>query len=574
MTAAKSSYIKAAAFIITMSLSPALHAQVDDSFDAFIDEANADFDSFLREEEESFADFLRDPWREFASEQPVERPARPEPVEPPAYDAADHPETEQPASITIGEIFKLNRVSGDGAPTITVIDAARLDFGSPHAPTGKGGGTVTVRRDTVLATMPAGQTPADAPAPTPDDTDDAAPSGQVTEAGTQRQTVTAPTTPRPSATPASATAPDIPARLSSPADGRLRIAFGGTGLWMTDAFRDVRLPDGTSEDDVADAYEALLKSPYRTLIDECKEVARAMSLNGWGYNSLVGQVAAAMTSDDDRRVMLRYFILNESGYDARVCRKAGDGSLMLLVATDCGLFGYPYANIDGRRYYNITDHGTAPFYACPARPGQSSALGMSLSSTPRLGGSIITSSHTASGSPLTVRIGVPGGLADFYRSYPQCDYAVYLGASVDAGVSGTLLSALRPALEGKSQAEAAGILIDFVQTAFDYKTDGEQFGYEKPFFVEEMFCYPYSDCEDRAILYAYLVRSLLGLDVVLLDYPNHIATAVAFDEEVNGDSLTIGGRRFLVCDPTYIGAPIGKAMPQFRGVKADVIIID
>ena len=248
--------------------------------------------------------------------------------------------------------------------------------------------------------------------------------------------------------------------------------------------------------------------------------------------------------------------------------------LMLLVATDCGLFGYPYANIDGRRYYNITDHGTAPFYACPARPGQSSALGMSLSSTPRLGGSIITSSHTASGSSLTVRIGVPGGLADFYRSYPQCDYAVYLGASVDVGVSGTLLSALRPALEGKSQAEAAGILIDFVQTAFDYKTDGEQFGYEKPFFVEEMFCYPYSDCEDRAILYAYLVRSLLGLDVVLLDYPNHIATAVAFDEEVNGDSLTIGGRRFLVCDPTYIGAPIGKAMPQFRGVKADVIIID
>ena len=67
-----------------------------------------------------------------------------------------------------------------------------------------------------------------------------------------------------------------------------------------------------------------------------------------------------------------------------------------------------------------------------------------------------------------------------------------------------------------------------MQTAFDYKTDGDQFGYEKPFFVDELFYYPYSDCEDRAVLYSYLVRTLMGLDVVLLEYPNHMATAVLF----------------------------------------------
>ena len=50
------------------------------------------------------------------------------------------------------------------------------------------------------------------------------------------------------------------------------------------------------------------------------------------------------------------------------------------------------------------------------------------------------------------------------------------------------------AIQGKKQSEAANILINFVQTAFDYKTDGDQFGYEKPFFVDELFYYPYSDC--------------------------------------------------------------------------------
>ena len=32
-------------------------------------------------------------------------------------------------------------------------------------------------------------------------------------------------------------------------------------------------------------------------------------------------------------------------------------------------------------------------------------------------------------------------------------------------------------------------------------------------------------------------------------------------------------RKYLVCDPTYIGAPIGNAMPQFKQTAAKVIRI-
>lgn len=60
-------------------------------------------------------------------------------------------------------------------------------------------------------------------------------------------------------------------------------------------------------------------------------------------------------------------------------------------------------------------------------------------------------------------------------------------------------------------------------------------------------------------------------DVVLLDYPNHIATAVCFNENVSGDFVTVEGKKYIVCDPTYIGASIGKAMPQFKRVAAKVL---
>lgn len=60
------------------------------------------------------------------------------------------------------------------------------------------------------------------------------------------------------------------------------------------------------------------------------------------------------------------------------------------------------------------------------------------------------------------------------------------------------------------------------------------------------YYYPYSDCEDRSILFARLVKDLLGLDVVLLYYPAHIATAVCFKGEVK--ATTCRHRQQTLCN--------------------------
>ena len=71
--------------------------------------------------------------------------------------------------------------------------------------------------------------------------------------------------------------------------------------------------------------------------------------------------------------------------------------------------------------------------------------------------------------------------------------------------------------------EFVGILLNFVQTSFDYQTDEEQFGREKYFYPEEILAYPFCDCEDRAAFFARLVRNLTGLEVVGLDYPGPVS---------------------------------------------------
>ena len=85
--------------------------------------------------------------------------------------------------------------------------------------------------------------------------------------------------------------------------------------------------------------------------------------------------------------------------------------------------------------------------------------------------------------------------------------------------------------------------------------------------------YPYCDCEDRSILFSRLVRDLMGLDVVLIYYPGHLATAVKFSSEVKGDYITYQGDRYTVCDPTYINAPVGMTMPDMDNASAFVVVL-
>jgi hypothetical protein len=110
-----------------------------------------------------------------------------------------------------------------------------------------------------------------------------------------------------------------------------------------------------------------------------------------------------------------------------------------------------------------------------------------------------------------------------------------------------------------------------VQTSLKYETDDQQFGEENYLFPEETLFYPYSDCEDRAILFAWLVHSLLNLQVVGLDYPGHVATAVHFNESVKGDGFDYQGKRYVVADPTYINANAGMTMPEFKKYTPNII---
>jgi len=266
------------------------------------------------------------------------------------------------------------------------------------------------------------------------------------------------------------------------------------------------------------------------------------------------------------------FLLTQSGYKVRIART--DARLALMVPFYQSVYSYAYMNIHGIRYYVVNKELKGEsFYICNQEFPKEQFFSWQ-TRQPHLTEQLNPPKTFASirYPEIQASIQTNQNLMDFYGAYPfTAEYNVYVSAGLSETVKQALYPVLQNSIAGKTKTEAANMLIDFCQMAFDYKTCAEQFGYERQFFPDENFFFPYNNCKHRATLYALLVKDLLKLEVVLLRYPGHLATAVYFPENVVGDFLTIDGKKFIVCDPTYIGARIGMAMDNCKQEKAQVI---
>ena len=558
---------------VTALASIPLSAQVvTEDFDKFIQEENASFDKFIDDANKEFIEFLRHPWKKAEAKKPVERHTKPEPPKPVIYDEQKHPEDTPPVELTIKDILNQTTIEGQQRPTVEVKNVDQLTFDKPTPkaqpqpkPTPKP--TVIVAKQNT-PTIIGGNTPKAGPAKpqaTPVKPQPVAPKAEPTTPAKPQATPVKPQ-PKPKAKPA------MQSSLQKEFYPSVAINYCNTKLYIDASMKGVINITSSQECAVADGYEALCRSNYKPLIANCQQAQKDFRLNDWGVFLFVKTAAEALCNDENSCIVMQQFLLNELGYRAKMARRGDRNQLLLFVATDCMVYGHPYFTKEGLNYYNINGTEACTFYMCNQDSKKAKTpVAMRLNNVPALNSGVVSRQRTNKAGNVSVSVNVSKSLMDFYASMPQCDYGVYAKAPVAGSLAQEVLGTLRPLVQGKSEVDAANLLLNFVQTGFKYATDEEQFGFEKPFFVEELFYYPACDCEDRSVLFGWLVRELLGLDVVYLDYPNHIATAVQFKGDVKGDFLTVDGKRYTVCDPTYIGASIGMTMPNLRSAGVSIL---
>lgn len=545
--------------VFLLPLAATAQQEEEDDFSNFVKEQSEDFNKFLDDANKEFIDFMRNPWKEFEAEKPVEKRTKPEPVKPVIYDEKTAPKNEKPTQLSIDQILDMTTTEGKQKPTTKIKDVDKITFEEPTVITKKKKEpTVIVVKEKTIDKQSTQNPHKENPVVIQQPREDFAP-----EKPAEKTPLVRPETPA----IIKRNAPFFAAEAK-----RTKFVYGGMTYYLNNALNRKCQLSSLDENSIANAYEALCTSDYKALLKDLISIKEEVLFNDWALFMLVKQVAETYCSTYNESIVMRQFLLNEMGYKVRMARKANENKMVLYVATDCQIYSSIFIMQGGQKYYDLDNKRPYAFYMCEKdSPKAKNSVSMHWKTTPILEGERVTSTHQSSNNSCQTTVSIPKALIEFYKTYPQCDYSVYTKAQVDTTVEDAILSSLAPLVANKNEKEAANILLNFVQTAFQYATDDEQFGYEKPFFVEELFYYPYSDCEDRSVLYAYLIKKLLKLDVVYLDYPNHIATAVRFNEDVNGDYLIVNGQRYTVCDPTYVGATIGMTMPMFKTVTANVL---
>lgn len=506
-------------------------AQAEDEFANFLRQRQQEYKEYIDKQNEEFITFLKEYWKAYQTEEPVKRPVKPEPIKPVLFDKSKQPAI--PLQIVIDTVVMM---------PVSVINPIRVK--EPEKPL-----NIKVPQPELMPEHIAA-----VPVPFPQQTASKEESRQKEKPQKKKKELEKP----------------LPEQN---AKEWVVVDYYGSTIYINNALKGCLLLGGITEKEIAKGWEALCRKNYRILMSDCKNTKDYFHMSDWGYVLFTGKVAEALCAsrDSNEKILMQLFILSQTGYKAKVARK--ENKLVLLVATDGMLYDMPYYTLQGERYFLLYDkdlNGTVYTYEKNFAKANKKVC-MRIMDQQVMRQILKKRLVQARAYPVAVETRINKALIDFYRDYPQCEFYVYAGAPVSDEIEETVLPALEDAVKGKDKVEAANILLNFVQTAFQYQTDQQQFGYEKPFFIDEIFYYPYSDCEDRAILYQFLVRRLLKLEAVLLDYPEHLATAVHFPTDVKGDFVMVGDKKYIVCDPTFINASIGCAMPQYKGAKVKVI---
>lgn len=537
-------------------------SQAESEYEKWLKNTRQEYQDYLDANDKAFLGFLKQTWDPVRVKAAVERDAEPKPVDIPI--AKPQPKVIKDSTPVVKPLTVIPEVDQD-APDDEENDKTSALPNRPEQPSSTKTPQDVVNKSPARVVQKTPVNPDDAPSSRQKDTPQAvAPDKPPVAIG------------RPStATPVTPLLPEKKSSRLPELGATAHFDYFGHDVTVTydpalaSAFRGP-----VKSDQIAAYWQTLASAKHKETVEQLQKLVTQLKLNDWGSALLFDRFSRAIHKDASSQALTGWFLLVKGGYDARV---AYNNQIHLLVATDQMLYGVTYFKMNGKPYYAVK------LNARPLKPGKVFTYG----GQHELGKKPLTFnrpndflaggetrhrdlSFKFDGKQHQIKVDYPAGYGDYFAQYPQLELSNYFRAGLPSSTATELLDQLRPLVQGKTELEAVNLLLRFVQTAFAYETDDKQFREENYLFPVETLYYPYSDCEDRAAFFGWLTESLLGLDVAILTYPGHVAAAVAFNSNVQGDAWAMNNRRYVVADPTYVNADAGMTMPRYKDTKPKI----
>ena len=276
----------------------------------------------------------------------------------------------------------------------------------------------------------------------------------------------------------------------------LELSFYGNSVnfHFDPQWKKYRLSGGNKPEAMSAFWTMMSGSKYEPAIESVNAARRELKLDDWGYVALWRDAVQALLPErkPEQNLLLWYFLV-KSGYDVRLGYAGAD--VHLFVAVKQQVFSTKFTRVGPQTYYAVlaADRGDSigSFYTYEASyPVKLKPLDIASASTGFT--KPVTAQRALSfeykGEPIRLNVPYDRRLVQYMGSFPQSSFRLLRDRRQPAGAPDTAHRAEKHTAP-MSEEDAVNFLLAFVQKAFAYKTDNDQFGYEKYFSSKSRFSF-------------------------------------------------------------------------------------
>lgn len=334
---------------------------------------------------------------------------------------------------------------------------------------------------------------------------------------------------------------------------------------------------GLSQATIEEYIKNIEVADYQPFLAQLLQYKKEQQPDDWLYYQAIRKVAQYISPKAEnyyRYTFFKWWLLVHSGYKS-ILTYSGP-YLLFYVQSGETVYNIPYKLYKGEQYIclNYHDYGSIDFdkntFTVVDLPVNASSLVFSYKVTnlPHFSQADYTEKDVRFSDGLnqySFRLKLNPQVRAIFTNYPVVNYDLQFNMPLSKTTYESLIPALKKHLNGMKQKEGVEFLMRFTRYAFLFKPDTDVFGGEKRLTPEQTLLYEFSDCEDRAALFFFLVKEIYNLPMLVLTYPEHVTVAVQFKKPY-GQTVEYNGIKYSICEPSpqSIDLRVGQLMPKLR----------
>ena len=360
--------------------------------------------------------------------------------------------------------------------------------------------------------------------------------------------------------------------------------YDGTFNFELDRSSNIKFSGPLSDSTVNEFYASMERSNYKPVLRQLLNYKEKHQLNDWIYYQLIRKTAQLISPKAEnyhRYTLYKWFFLAKSGYDARL--GIGENRLIFYVRNNENINDIPFFMEDGHKYMclNYHDYVKIDFIKEQIKPAKilipesKMAFSYKVTRMPDFKPETYTQkdiNFEYDKRSYHFQVKLNPAVEGIFANYPGVDFESYFNIPLSNETYSSLIPILKKNISSMNQRKGVDYLMRFTRYAFLYQSDDENYGKEKRLSPEQTLLSKYSDCDDRAALFFYLVKEIYNMPMIALLYPTHISMAVQFDKPF-GRSIIFNGEKYSICEstPQIKDLRIGQIAANLKNTLYDVV---